>query len=108
MVGLRELFAGASFVDRYFSVLNGDIGDEAIATLGQSLDETRTVSRVAEGFAQPVDRGVQAIIEIDEGVGVPDSRAQLVPAHNLAGSRQQQGKHAEGLILQPHPHALLP
>src|ERR1700682_5394637 len=45
---------------------------EAVATPGQRLDEPRILRRISQRLAQFVDRGIQAVVEVDEGVGGPD------------------------------------
>ena len=53
--------------------------DEAIAAAGQGLDESGAAGGVAEGFADAVDGGVDAVLVVDKGAVGPelagDSRA---------------------------------
>src|SRR5262249_40524768 len=57
--------------------------------------------------AQLIDRGVQAVIEIDKRVSRPQAAAQLFARHHISRSLDQHGEHSEGLILQPYASALL-
>ena len=53
--------------------------DEAIAPARQRLDEPRVLGRVAEHLAQLLDRRVEGVIEIDEGVGAGRRAARAPP-----------------------------
>ena len=53
-------------------------GDEAVAPLGQGLNETRIVRRVAERLADLLHRRAQAVVEVDKGVTGPEPTAQLL------------------------------
>ena len=48
-----------------------DRSQETIAAAGESLDESRTAGRVAKGLADAIDRGVDAVLEVDEGAFWP-------------------------------------
>jgi hypothetical protein len=50
---------------------------------------------------------MQAVIEIDECIGWPDLRAQLLPRDQLPRSLQQRSKYLQRLSLQTQPHASL-
>jgi hypothetical protein len=72
---------------------------EAIAALGNSLDESGALSRVAQHFANPVDRGVEVVVEVDEGVG-PESLLQLLAGHDSARALEKDRKDLEGLAAE--------
>jgi hypothetical protein len=74
--------------------------DEPITALRHGFDEARILGRIVQCFAKPVNRLVQRLIEIDEGVVAPQLLAQFFSAHDLAGALQQDGQHAEGLLRQ--------
>ena len=57
-----------------------DVGDEPVAAPGQRLDETRLHRRIAQRLAKPPHRGVQAALEVDEGVVGPELMAEAVAA----------------------------
>ena len=73
----------------------------------QRLDKPRIVGVVAECGAQPLDRGVQAVLEIDEGPRGPQTLAQLLPRHDVAGPLEHDRENLERLILQPDADAAL-
>ena len=75
-----------------------DRRDEAVAALGDRLDEAGPIRRVAEDVTQPLDRRVQAMLEVDERVGRPQPGAELVARHDLAGVLHQQLEDAQGLL----------
>src|SRR5208337_5555704 len=82
-------------------------GDEAISAAGQGFDEARARCGVAQRIANFVYRGVEAVIEVDEGVGRPNLCAQLVPRHDLAGILQQGAEDLKRLFLKSDTGAVL-
>ena len=44
---------------------------EAIAAAGQGLNESRIAGRISEGFADAIDRGVDAVLVIDKSAVGP-------------------------------------
>ena len=60
----------------------------------------RGVGRIPQRFTQPLDRVVDADIEVYKSIGRPDPSAQLFPRHDLTWMLQQNLKDLEGLILQ--------
>ena len=64
-------------------------GDEAVTAAGQRLDIAGTGGGIAERLAQLVYGRVQAVVEIDEGVGGPEFLAQLFAGDYLAGAVKQ-------------------
>src|SRR5207244_1798340 len=80
---------------------------EPIPSPRQSLDEPRIVRRFAQRFPQLVNGSIQAVVEIDEGFGLPELGAQLFAGDDFAGPLQEQGEDMERLFLELNPHALL-
>ena len=75
------------------------LADEAIADAGQRLDITGCFPVVTQRVAQPRDRIVQAVVEVDVDAGRPDLAAQLLACHDLAGTLEQQAENLERLFL---------
>jgi hypothetical protein len=60
----------------------------------------RCIGGVAERLAQPLDRGVQTLFEVDEGVGRPQLGAQLLARDEPAGLLEQADEQAKRLLLE--------
>ena len=58
--------------------------------------------------AQPLDGGVQAVLEVDEGAGRPQALAQFFARHHLARTLEHHRENLERLILKPDADASLP
>ena len=84
-----------------------DRSDEAISAPLQRLDEARTLGVVAERGAQPLDRRVQPVLEIDERPVRPQPVAELVAGEHVRGTLEQHGQNFEWLVLQPDADAVL-
>src|SRR5215470_4689134 len=67
--------------------------DKAISPAWQGFNKTGTAGVFAEGFPQPGDGVVQAVIEVDESVGGPQPVAQLIPGDDLAGLFQKNHQY---------------
>jgi hypothetical protein len=65
------------------------------------------VRGIAERVAQPLDGGVDAVIELDDGVVRPERLADLVAQHHLTGMVQQHEQDAEGLLVKADPDTVL-
>jgi hypothetical protein len=74
--------------------------DEAVAVPRQGLDEARMVRRILEHLAQPRDRGVQGVVEIDEDVVRPEPAPRLVARDDFAGAFDERGQDLEALLAQ--------
>ena len=74
-------------------------GKEAIADLGQSLDEFRSLSRVFKCLPQFPHRSVETVLEIDKGIFRPQGGTHLLAAHHLSVGNQKKAKHLKGLTL---------
>src|ERR1700730_10032922 len=77
-----------------------DGSDEAVAAPSEGFDENGSFRGVAQGIAQALDGGVEAVIEIDEGFGRPEFAMQLLASDAFAGPLEQGGQDLEGLILE--------
>ena len=55
---------------------------------------------VAEGHAQLADGGVEADIEINEGIGWPECTVQFFPGDEVSGMLEQQREDAARLLLR--------
>src|SRR5437016_12399809 len=74
---------------------------------GDSFDKAWVLGGVTQGFAQPLDRVIQSLIEINERVSRPDSPSELLPRDDLARMLQQHLQKMEGLLLELYLDALL-
>ena len=63
-----------------------DRGDESVAAAGHGFDESRVLGRIAERMAQPRDRGVEALLEIDECLLVPELAPELFTRDETVGA----------------------
>ena len=61
-----------------------DRRNEAVAAPGDGLNEAGRLCRVAQRFAQAVDDGVQAVLEVDERAVRPEPLAQLLAGDQVA------------------------
>jgi hypothetical protein len=80
---------------------------ESVAAFGQGLDEARRFGGIAQGFPQPLDGVVEAVVEIHEGIGGPDAPLQLLARDRLTGMFQKDLQNLEGLLLQLDLHTVL-
>jgi hypothetical protein len=46
------------------------------------------------------------VLEVHEGFGRPEVRAELLSSHHVTGSAQQEEEDLEGLLLEPGLHSL--
>ena len=80
---------------------------EAIATAGQSFNESRIARRVTEGFADAIYRGVYAVLGIDKGSVGPEFPGDFFASKKLAGMAQEHQEHLKRLRVQLDAHTLL-
>ena len=80
--------------------------DETVAALGDRFDVDGSIGEVAEGVAELHHRGVEAVVEIDEGVGGPENAAEVFAADELAGVLEKINKRTEGLLANPDRDAI--
>src|SRR5262249_50188402 len=74
----------------------------------QRLDELGRLGGVAERGTQPLDRGVDAMLEVDVGAVRPQTLADLLAGDDLAWSLEHHRKNLERLILQADADAVAP
>jgi hypothetical protein len=82
--------------------------DEAVAALGDGLDVNGRVGDVAQGVAQFHHGGVEAVVEVDEGIGGPEDATEVFAADELAGMLEEIDKHPEGLLADTDGNAVAP
>jgi hypothetical protein len=80
---------------------------KAVPASRQRFDEARIFGGVSQSVAQLVDRRVQTVVEVNEGIGRPILGAQLFTSDHFAGPLQQDREHLERLFLEFDPCALL-
>jgi hypothetical protein len=71
------------------AVPGSDRGQETVAPARHCFHEPGIIRRIAESVTQASDGCIEAVIEIDKGIGWPQSAAQLFPSYNLSGFFQQ-------------------
>ena len=71
----------------------------------QRLHESGIVGVVAERSAQPLDRRIQTVLEIDKRAGRPQTLAQLLARDDFTGALEHERENFERLILKPDPDA---
>jgi hypothetical protein len=62
----------------------------------------RFVGAIAESGANLVDGEVDASLEVDEGVGVPDALSDLFAGNSLTGALRQHDEQGELFRLESH------
>ena len=82
--------------------------NEAIATPVQRLHEPRVVGIVAKRRAKPLDRRIQAVLEVDERSRRPEKLAELLAHHNLARPIDHHRENLKRLILKPDADSPFP
>ena len=71
-------------------------GDKTIAASRQRLNITRLLVRIAQRAPQRLDRGVYAMLEINERVGWPKAALQFFSREQFAGLFEQQRENLKG------------
>ena len=79
---------------------------ELVAPSRQRLHEPRIRCGIPQRLPDLVDRCVQAVFEVNVGVG-PDLFVKLLPGDHAPGLLKQQRQDLKRLLLQPHPPAVL-
>jgi hypothetical protein len=74
---------------------------------GDSLDESRLLSVIAQCRADLVDGEVNTSLKINKGVRIPDVVADLVSRHDLTGMFREHEKDSELLRLKSYDIAML-
>jgi hypothetical protein len=81
--------------------------DEPVAAPGHCFDIPRFFRRIAQYRPQAPDGGIDAVIEIDGSVAVPQEGLDVLAEHEFTGVSQQVLEDFERLLLQPHTDAVL-
>ena len=81
-----------------------DAAEEAVALLGQRLDESRRTHIVTEHGTDATDTLVDALLEIDPGTVGPQVIANLFARDDLTGSTDQQPEQPRRLRRQANQH----
>ena len=85
-----------------------DVRDEPVTATSDGLHEARARRRIIERVPNPVDGFVHAVVEVDEGVGSPQSVTKLFAGDRLTRPFEQHHQNLKGLLLKSQPHAVLP
>jgi hypothetical protein len=79
-----------------------DRGEEAVAPASHGGYEPGILGGVAQRIPEPADGGVEAMVEVDEGVCRPEPFAHLLASDYLAGTIEQHCENLEWLFLEPN------
>jgi hypothetical protein len=74
--------------------------DESVAALRKRFDEAWALGGIAERLAEPVDRFVQAAVEVNKGVSRPQPPLQFLARDHLGRPLEQKEQDLERLIPQ--------
>ena len=84
-----------------------DRGDKAISSSRKGLNVPGARCGIAQNLPNLIYRRIQAMVEIDEGVGGPKFLPQVIPRDDFTSPLQQNREHLPGLALQTQFHAIL-
>jgi hypothetical protein len=73
---------------------------EAVSTSRDGLNEDGPLRRFAQSVAQPLDGGIQTMIEVNKGVRRPEFVAQFLSSNQLSRPFQERRQYLKGLFLQ--------
>lgn len=73
---------------------------EAISAPSQGFDEARIGSGIAQYLAEFVNDGVEAVVEVNEGIAGPELLPQFFARHHLARAFEQDKEDLKWLLLQ--------
>ena len=99
-------FSGGDLISDWF----GDSfygGYEAVAAAGEGFDEAGAGGGVAEGFADAVDGGVDAVFVVDEGTVGPELAGDFFAGEEGSGLLEEHAEDLEGLGVELDADALL-
>src|SRR5439155_21087033 len=99
--------SGQLLWDRIGAPRHVHFGDEAITTAGDGLDKSRASRRIAQHFANLIDRCIQTVVEINEGVGRPELVTQFFSANYDARTFEEEFQTRKRLVLQAEALSLL-
>jgi len=81
---------------------NPDLREEAVAAPSNGFHKARTLSGVAEGLSDFVDRFVEPVVKIHESVCGPELFLKFLSSYNLAGVLKKHRQDLKGLFLKPN------
>ncbi len=81
--------------------------DEPIPSTRYRLDKRRRFGGIAERLPEFLYRRVEAVLEVDERVGLPETVAQVVARDNLARPVEECRQHLGRLLLQRDATAIV-
>jgi hypothetical protein len=82
--------------------------DETVATPRYRLDIAGLFSRIVQGLAQFGYSRIQAALEIDKRVGLPQARLQTFASNQVAGAFQKRFQDLYRLFLNSDPEPIFP
>jgi len=80
--------------------------DKPLSPARQRFNVTGSLGGVAEHLANPRNRIVQAMVEIDKSIGCPNQRSQLLASDDIAGTLKQSGQDLYRLTLQSESYTV--
>jgi hypothetical protein len=89
--------------NRFWDLLHGNRGDEAVAASRDRLDEPRVLGVVIKRGPKPLEDDVKTPVKIDVRSLGPQALPQLLSSHNFAWTLEQQHQELERLILDFDP-----
>jgi len=79
---------------------------KSISVAGQCFNEPRIFSRIFQALPKSFDRGIDAVVEVYEGIG-PKAVADLLSRHNFSGMLHQEHQEPKQLLWQADLQAFL-
>jgi hypothetical protein len=76
--------------------------NKAVSATRKGFQKAWPLGRVAQGLSHFADGGVQAIVEVDKGIVLPQALVKFFAAYDLARVSGQVRKQFEGLPLEAH------
>jgi hypothetical protein len=67
-----------------------DRSNETVPSSSERFNENGRLRRFAQRIAQPLDGGIETVIEVNEGVRRPKPIAKVFAGNQLAGMLQKQ------------------
>jgi len=82
-----------------------DWRDKPISLPRQRFDEPRRLSRIVERSPNPLDGGIDPVVEVGEGLLLPERVLEFVTSDQPALALDQQRQHFQRLAAELDPHA---
>src|SRR5579863_7862663 len=96
---LRYFLDGCGWLLRFHGSF--DRGDEPVSQSRDGLDIAGLSGGIAKCLAKLLDRGVEPVFEVDEGVGGPKLLPDLLSRDHFTCTIEQQFQDGEGLASKP-------